>query len=112
MKSEAKYSIQMASKLTVVGIHTLRKWESRYNLINPIRDEGGRRVYNETEIEKLQILHELTTLGESIGHLKNRNLEELKEMSMKILQTTPKKSVSFEGPKVKLEEVFVNLLMA
>jgi len=113
MKSEAKYSIQMASKLTGVGIHTLRKWESRYNLISPERDDGGRRIYNEKEIEKLQLLNELTTLGESIGHLKDRDLEELKKMSKKILkEVSPKKDIFFDGPKINPDEVLRNLLMA
>ena len=70
----------MTSNLTGIGVHTLRKWESRYNLISPFRDKGGRRVFSEKEIEKLQLLHELTTLGESIGHLKDLDTPELKEM--------------------------------
>ncbi len=112
MKSEAKYSIQMASKLTGVGIHTLRKWESRYNLISPERDEGGRRIYNEEEIEKLQLLNELTTLGESIGHLKERNTEELKEMANKIMRETQRKDINLDGPKTDPKEVLYNLLLA
>lgn len=111
MDLEAKYSIQMASKLTGIGVHTLRKWESRYKLINPIRDKGGRRIYNEKEIEKLQLLNELTTLGESIGHLKDRSFEELKGMAQKISKSE-NKIPDIELSKPNLKEMLVKLLWA
>ncbi len=65
------YSIQMASKLSGVGIHTIRAWEKRYNVLEPKRSDTGRRQYTDQEIEKLWNLNELTQLGHSIGNIAN-----------------------------------------
>ena len=49
-----KYNIQIASKLSGVGTHTLRAWEKRYGAVVPTRNDSGRRLYSDEDIEKLQ----------------------------------------------------------
>lgn len=80
----ADYSIQVASKLSGVGTHTLRAWEKRYQAVVPDRNSSGRRVYSDEDVEKLSTLSELCFLGCSIGNIANKTIVELKEMLDKL----------------------------
>ncbi len=70
----------MVSKLTGISIHTLRAWEKRYQAVVPMRDDSGRRAYNDKELEKLKLLGKICSLGGSIGNLANLKTPELKEL--------------------------------
>jgi MerR family transcriptional regulator, light-induced transcriptional regulator len=83
-KKMKKYGIQVVSNLSGVGIHTIRKWEQRYNVLSPEREDNGRRLYSESEIEKLQLLHDLTSAGHSISKLANLDNNELKTLLERI----------------------------
>ena len=72
------YSIQLASKISGVGVHTIRAWEKRYQAVVPQRNTSGRREYNDKDIERLSLLSELCTLGHSIGKIANLSTEDLK----------------------------------
>ncbi len=76
----SKYNIKIASNLSGVGTHTLRAWEKRYLAVVPARSSSGRRLYSDSDIEKLQLLSELCSLGNSIGSIANKETSELKEM--------------------------------
>ncbi|WP_372651436.1 MerR family transcriptional regulator [Halobacteriovorax sp.] len=76
----SKYNIKIASNLSGVGTHTLRAWEKRYLAVVPARSSSGRRLYSDSDIEKLQLLSELCSLGNSIGSIANKDSLELKEM--------------------------------
>ena len=82
-----KYNIQIASKLSGVGTHTLRAWEKRYNAVAPSRNESGRRLYSDDDIEKLRLLSELCSLGSSIGTIAQKPVEELKAFLKKLGKT-------------------------
>lgn len=74
------YTIQMASKLSGVGVHTIRAWEKRYKALVPIRDASGHRTYSKTDVEKLQLLSELCLLGYTISKVAPLSIPELKEL--------------------------------
>lgn len=76
----SEYSIQAVSKLTGIGIHTLRTWEKRYQCVVPKRKPNGRRVYGEGEIRKLHLLNDICSLGESIGSIASKSVEELEQL--------------------------------
>ena len=73
------YSIKYVSTVTGIGVHTLRAWERRYDIIKPVRSEKGRRTYSEEELSLLKIISELVHLGEPIGTLAKLNPSELTE---------------------------------
>lgn len=73
------YTIQMASKISGVGVHTIRAWEKRYQAIVPTRDEVGHRVYSKEDVEKLILLSELCLLGFTISKIAGMSILELKE---------------------------------
>lgn len=73
------YSIKYVSTVTGIGVHTLRAWERRYELIKPNRSEKGRRTYSEEELSLLKVISELVHLGEPIGTLAKLSRPELAE---------------------------------
>jgi DNA-binding transcriptional MerR regulator len=48
------YSIKKVSQLLGIPAVTIRAWEKRYQIINPIRSNGGHRLYSDTDIETLK----------------------------------------------------------
>lgn len=84
------YSIKHMATITGIGVHTLRAWERRYEIIKPSRNSKGRRSYSEEDLDFLKIVSELVHLGEPIGTIakldrdqiysKWANLEVLKSM--------------------------------
>lgn len=62
------------------GIHasTLRMWESRYQIITPVRTEGGARRYTREDCLRLKWIKALVDLGYKPRVLAPLSLEELK----------------------------------
>jgi len=48
------FPIREVSRLTGVNPVTLRAWERRYGLIQPVRTESGHRLYSRTDIDTVQ----------------------------------------------------------
>ena len=92
------YTIQMASKISGVGVHTIRAWEKRYKALEPHRDSAGHRTYTKTDIEKLMLLSELCLLGYTISKVAKLSIPELKEL----LKDLGKIEESIEFPEFNL----------
>lgn len=71
------YSVTAASRICGVPPATLRAWERRYEVIQPRRDERGRRVYAPEDVERLRLLRRATELGHAISRLACLSAEEL-----------------------------------
>src|SRR5512139_2716254 len=65
----AMYSIKAVSQATGLTVETLRAWERRYGVVEPQRDEMGRRVYRPEDVLRLRRLREATERGHPIGRL-------------------------------------------
>ncbi|MBP0724231.1 MerR family transcriptional regulator [Bacillus sp. RG28] len=66
-----KYNIKAIS--TIVGIQpgTLRAWERRYNIIKPVRNDAGHRLYTEEHVHILKWLIQKVNEGFTIGQAVN-----------------------------------------
>jgi len=53
------YPMRTVVKLTGVGPHKLRFWESRYELISPSRTHTGHRLYSKRDLEQIKAIAEL-----------------------------------------------------
>ena len=73
--SEKLYTIGTVSQLTGVGSITLRAWERRYELINPVRKESGHRLYTRQHIEQINRITKLTAQGIRISQITPEMLE-------------------------------------
>ena len=56
MKEKSIYSIKVVAQLTGVQENTIRSLEKRNDAVKPFRNEKGRRVYCEKDLEKIKLL--------------------------------------------------------
>ena len=68
--TEKLYTIGTVSKLTGIGAITLRAWERRYGLIQPIRKESGHRLYSRAHIDQINRITALTQKGMRISQIR------------------------------------------
>ena len=68
--SPGLYPIRTVSQLTGVNAITLRAWENRYALIEPIRKESGHRLYTQEHIDLINRVVGLLDRGMRIGQVK------------------------------------------
>jgi DNA-binding transcriptional MerR regulator/methylmalonyl-CoA mutase cobalamin-binding subunit len=64
---EPYFGIKAVSRSTGLSAHVIRIWEKRYHAVEPARTGTNRRLYSEEQIERLNLLRELTRAGHSIG---------------------------------------------
>lgn len=72
-------SMSAVSNLIGVPAPTIRTWERRYDIVEPARDESGRRVYSPEQVERLRVIAELSDLGERVSDLARMSTDELQE---------------------------------
>ncbi|MCX2890693.1 MULTISPECIES: MerR family transcriptional regulator [Pseudomonas] len=53
-KQQVLFPIREVSRLTGVNAVTLRAWERRYGLIQPIRTDSGHRLYSQADIDDIR----------------------------------------------------------
>ena len=76
----AHYPIRAVSKLTGLGIDTLRAWERRHSAVTPIRDDRG-RLYTDADIARLRLLRSAVEHGHSIGRLAGLTDSQLRHLA-------------------------------
>ncbi|MGY8825652.1 MAG: MerR family transcriptional regulator, partial [Candidatus Latescibacterota bacterium] len=72
--------MKVVSRRTGLTSHTIRVWEKRYKAVEPERTDTNRRLYSETDIERLTDLHRATQQGHSIGRIAQLAASELKAL--------------------------------
>ncbi len=78
-KHESNYRIGAVSRLTGIPPDTLRVWERRYDLVAPMRSEGGGRLYSQEDVTRLSIIKRLADSGHAIGTIAELLLDQLHE---------------------------------
>ncbi len=58
-ENSALKTIGEVSKLISVPVHVLRFWEKKFKSISPIKNKSGNRYYNNSQIDKLNIVKNL-----------------------------------------------------
>ena len=76
----ASYPIRAVSRLTGIGIDTLRAWERRHGAVTPIRDDRG-RMYTDADIARLRLLRGAVEHGHTIGRLAGLSDAELRHLA-------------------------------
>ena len=79
-ETPASYPIRAVSRLTGIGIDTLRAWERRHGAVTPIRDDRG-RMYTDADIARLRLLRGAVEHGHSIGRLAGLTDAELRHLA-------------------------------
>ncbi|UCG76669.1 MAG: MerR family transcriptional regulator [Gemmatimonadota bacterium] len=75
-----RFPIGVVARRTGLSKDVLRVWESRYGTVRPSRSESGRRLYTESDVERLALLKAATSAGWSISEVARRPIEELREL--------------------------------
>lgn len=105
MNKDITYPIKAVSQQTGLSTHVIRAWEKRYNAISPIRTETNRRLYSDSDIEKLSLLKELTESGYNIGNIAGYSIESLYKLVEKNFPSKDYNNVSLEtDPKIHLNK--------
>lgn len=73
------YSIKDLEKLSGIKAHTIRIWEKRYSLIEPVRTGTNRRLYSDSELRKIINVGVLTRNGIKISHVARLSDPEIDE---------------------------------
>jgi DNA-binding transcriptional MerR regulator len=63
----ATYSIGAVARMVRVPPATLRTWEERYGIVQPLRSEGGHRLYSRMDVERLRFVADRVREGISPG---------------------------------------------
>jgi DNA-binding transcriptional MerR regulator len=87
-EQEAFYRIGAVSRLTGLPANTIRTWERRHDAVQPQRSQGGGRLYSDDDIERLQLLKELSAQGHAIGELAPLSTEALAQRSRRSAEAT------------------------
>lgn len=68
---EKRYAIREIADLTGIKPVTLRAWQRRYNLVQPLRTDKGHRLYTADDLEKIKTIQSWLNKGVSIGKVKS-----------------------------------------
>jgi DNA-binding transcriptional MerR regulator len=85
------FTIKAVSQATGVSIETLRAWERRYRVVEPVRDPNGRRSYSAPDVIRLRKLREATERGHAISKLARFSDEELASVLAPAASTGPER---------------------
>lgn len=76
---QRKYSIKELEHLSGIKAHTIRAWESRYELISPERTETNIRYYTDNDLKRLLNVAVLVQGGARISKVAEMTDEEMRE---------------------------------
>jgi len=80
-KDEKIFSIGATAREVGVTPHVLRKWQSRYGVVQPLRGNNGRRMYSSEQIVRLRMVKSLMESGVELKELAAKSTEELSRLS-------------------------------
>ena len=99
--SNGLYFIQQVSDMTGLSKQVIRKWEERYNLVQPKRLENGYRVYTDTDINALLSVKSLSEQGHSV-----KRAVQLTKERVTSLETVPTSIRPIQHPPALNDYVF------
>lgn len=76
----ALYSIGEVASLCDINPVTLRAWQRRYDLLKPQRTDGGHRLFNDADIDRIREIKRWIETGIQVSKVKNLLSEENPEL--------------------------------
>ncbi len=67
IEQEELFPIREVARLTGINPVTLRAWERRYGLIQPLRTESGHRLYSMADIERVRSILDWVERGVAVS---------------------------------------------
>jgi len=87
----------IAARLAGIPVETLRVWERRYGLTGASSKEGGHRLYDQGDIDRLALLKRLVDFGQPVGtiaHLDSAALLKMQQDLISLAQQANQKPVN------------------
>lgn len=81
LDSSITHRIGAVVRTTGISPHTLRIWERRYDIVEPLRTQAGGRLYRDGDIEKLRIVKFLVDHGHPIGQVAQLSTRQLTHLA-------------------------------
>ena len=97
MEANGKYPIRAVSFRTGLSPHVIRMWERRYEVVRPERLVNNRRLYSESDIERLSMLKAATEAGHNIGNVAGLDDEQLFRLTMKKHRSAAEKKTNLKN---------------
>ncbi|MFA5973643.1 MAG: MerR family transcriptional regulator [Lentimicrobiaceae bacterium] len=72
-----RYSIKDLEKITGIKAHTIRIWEKRYGIVEPLRTETNIRYYSDEDLRHLMNVAILNKFGYKISNIKSMSSAEI-----------------------------------
>ena len=97
---DGQYPIRFVARFTGLSTHVIRIWEQRYRAVEPQRTATKRRLYSQRDIERLNLLRDVTQAGHNIGQVAQLPTDKLGKLlaSSPILKARTQRTVA-EAPK-------------
>ena len=105
-KTPKGHPIKVVSRRTGLTPEVLRVWEKRYGVVRPMRTATGRRLYSDSDIERLRLLRQATLSGRRVGdvaQLPTSALTDLVREDERELQRVPTTNGGGPSPKQRAE---------
>ncbi len=80
-ESAALHRSGAVARMLRMPVATLRVWERRYGVTQPLLSPSGQRLYSADDVRRLALLKQLTDLGHAIGRLARLDLRQLQEVA-------------------------------
>ncbi len=111
---EPFYNIGAVSEMTNIPASTLRAWERRYDFPQPVRTNGGHRLYSERDVARLKWIKDQTERGMQISQAVQtlRRLEEAGWFPERAIVQTESRPISPIAPAIKIDRHRENLMQA
>jgi DNA-binding transcriptional MerR regulator len=77
----ALYTIGEVAQLCDINPVTLRAWQRRYGLLKPQRTDGGHRLFNEYEIDRIREIKRWIDSGVQVGKVKTLLMDNEQEVA-------------------------------
>lgn len=98
--------IKVISEACGIVAHTIRTWESRYQIFTPERSPNGQRLYDENDLQKAKLVANLLDHGHGISKIARLSIAELE----KLIALTPEVTTYSKTQVVNSNQVSMKLL--
>jgi DNA-binding transcriptional MerR regulator/methylmalonyl-CoA mutase cobalamin-binding subunit len=77
-----RHPIGVVVERTGLSEHVLRAWERRYAIVNPVRGEGGHRLYSDADVHRLTLVNRVTRAGRPVASVAKLTTQALEAMAL------------------------------
>jgi DNA-binding transcriptional MerR regulator len=92
----AQYSIKELEEISSMKAHTIRIWELRYGLLQPLRTDTNIRYYDDMQLKKLLNVCALLSEGMKISKISELNEKQIGDAIDQIINKSSSTDVSIE----------------